>query len=334
MATPSPSPIRRPRPPAATRPVLILSLPFLLGAAGLHAQADPRPAVADDAAAAVLEGTVLASDGTDPGAAGEDAGTPLPGAEVWILGTGIGTLADDEGRFRLAGLPPGRYRLLVGARGHREAVVTVDVAARETGRVRVRLETLEEDLERRAAALSAEGTLTGTGAGHRGFRQRMASGLGEYVTRAEIDAADTRRLSDVIRTYTSADVQPCSKGSGTGADCFWVVSGMRFRMGGVEGGVALPPEAAGGNTGIVASLRSGGSPHGSAGKPCVADVYLDGVSMNQEAHPNGIDLVAASELEGIEVYRRGALAPARFRSMGGCGVVLLWSRRAEGGGSG
>lgn len=281
----------------------------------------------------MLEGTVLSSADAVAASAGGAPGTPLPGAEVWILGTGIGTLADDEGRFRLAGLPPGRYRLLVGARDHREVVETVDVAAGETVRVRVALETLDAELERRARALGNAQESTGRRAGRSGFRERMASGLGDYVTRIEIDAAETQRLSEVIRTYTSADVLPCSKGTGTDADCYWVASGMRFRMGGAGGGAGLPPEAGGGSSGLAASLRSQGSSHGSAGKPCVADVYLDGVAMNQEAHPNGIDLVPASELEGIEIYRRGALAPSRFRSMGGCGVVLLWSRRAGGGAS-
>ena len=256
---------------------------------------------------------------------------------MWILGTGIGTLTDDEGRFRLAGLPPGRYRLLVGARDHREGVQTVDVAAGGTGGVSVVLETLDADLERRARALSEQAGSTG---GRAGFRERMGSGFGERVTRIEIDAANTQRLSEVIRTYTSAQVEPCSKrGAGVATDCYWVVTGTRLRVTAgdafaspAEAAVASPPEAEQGSNPLA---RSGlaSTPHESAGKPCVADVYLDGSRVDQQAHPNGIDLVPSSQLEAIEIYKRGALAPPRFRSVGGCGVVLLWSRRAGGGAS-
>ncbi len=307
--------------------VLLVGLaPF--APSGLEAQAD-TDAAAPAGQTAVLEGTVLSS-GTRPEAA---EGAPLPGAEVWILGTAVGTLTDDEGRFRLTGLPAGRYRLLVGARDHREALTSVAVAAGETGTVRVSLETHDAELERRADALVVERSSgRRSRAAFRGFRERMQGGMGQYVTQEEIDAAETSALSEVIRRYTNADVQPCSKGGGgAGGSCYWVVTGTEMRLGGVGGVSASAPGDPGG---LVGSLRAGGQPGGSAGKVCVADVFLDGTPMNQEMQPNGIDAVGASQLAGIEIYRRGALAPPQFRTVGGCGVVLLWTRRAGGGGSG
>lgn len=319
-------------PPHACRRALVVGLWALFLPVGLEAQAEADRSGGPPAAAApaALEGTVLSA----AGAVGEAADAPVAGAEVWILGTGVGTLTDGEGRFRLAGLPPGRYRLLVGAEGHREAVADVDVAAGETGTLRVALESADAELERRAAALRADAGTTRGRSGARGFRERMEGGLGQYVTKAEIDAADVQRLSEVIRRYTNVEVRPCSEGGGgSGGSCYWVVTGTRLLTAGGVGGSAAGIPGDGGGT-MVSFLRSKGSEHGAAGKPCLASVYLDGAPMDQEMHPNGIDAVSPSQLEAVEVYRRGALAPARFRSVGGCGVVLLWSRGAGGSGTG
>lgn len=308
---------------------LLLGLAALLAPSALAAQAADAPADRP----AVLEGTIVSA-GSAAGDRAEAAeGAPIPGAEVWILGTAVGTLTDEEGRFRLTGLPPGRYRLLVGARDHQEAVTSVEVAAGETGTVRVSLEGHDAELERRADALVVERSVgRRSRAAFQGFRDRMQSGMGQYVTQEEIDAAETGTLSEVIRRYTNADVQPCSKGGGgAGGSCYWVVTGTEMRLGGVGGVSASAPGDPGG---LVGSLRAGGQSGGSAGKACVADVFLDGTPMNQEMLPNGIDAVLASQLAGVEIYRRGALAPPQFRTVGGCGVVLLWTRRAGGGGSG
>lgn len=315
--SPFPAPFRRLR--RVSLALLLAAACALMVPAGLEAQA-----AADRAEApAVVEGTVVS-------AAGEADGTPIAGAEVWILGTAVGTLTDEEGRFRLTGLPPGRYRLLVGAREHREAVATVEVGAGATSTVRVGLQTHDAELERRAGALVVERSSSGRGrAAYQGFRERMQSGMGQYVTREEIDAANTQNVSEVMRRYTNADVQPCSKGGGAGGSCYWVVTGTEMRLGGIGGVSASEPSAPGG---VVGNLRAGGQPGGSAGKACLADVFLDGTPMNQELQPNGIDAVLASQLAGIEIYRRGALAPPQFRTVGGCGVVLLWTRRTAGAG--
>ncbi|MBW3654951.1 MAG: hypothetical protein KY444_02515, partial [Gemmatimonadetes bacterium] len=46
---------------------------------------------------------------------------------------------------------------------------------------------------------------------------------------------------------------------------------------------------------------------------------MEGGSIDHEVRP--------SEIEGIEVYRRGTLAPPEFRRPGAnCGIVLIWKR--------
>lgn len=68
------------------------------------------PAVRAQPAPAVLTGTVVS-----------EAGEAVPGATVRVDGTPRGTVADASGRFRLDGLAPGRYALVVAALGFRAA---------------------------------------------------------------------------------------------------------------------------------------------------------------------------------------------------------------------
>jgi hypothetical protein len=61
---------------------------------------------------------------------------------------------------------------------------------------------------------------------------------------------------------------------------------------------------------------------------CPARVYLDGIGVR--LHGTSIDdLVRPQELEGIEVYRNEAEVPGQYGGLsnGGCGAVLLWTRR-------
>jgi hypothetical protein len=55
-------------------------------------------------------------------------GTPVPGAQVSLVGAGCGeeAVADGEGRFRFSGLTPGPYQLRAGDSAG-EAVDTVEV---------------------------------------------------------------------------------------------------------------------------------------------------------------------------------------------------------------
>lgn len=61
---------------------------------------------------------------------------------------------------------------------------------------------------------------------------------------------------------------------------------------------------------------------------CPARVYLDGIRVRL-AGTSIDDLVRPPELEGIEVYPGEAGIPAQYGGLsgGGCGAVLLWTRR-------
>lgn len=65
----------------------------------------------------------------------------------------------------------------------------------------------------------------------------------------------------------------------------------------------------------------------SAGRPCRPQIYVDGVQMR--ASGGTVDMVAAGDLEGVEVYRGFGEMPAEYYDDSGCGVVLLWTRRGS-----
>ncbi len=87
----------------------------LLVAAALPAAAQP--------ATATLTGTVTDTDGQ-----------PLPGANVFLTQSQRGTISNAEGRFRLANVPLGAYRLVASIIGYETK--SEDLVLREPGEVR------------------------------------------------------------------------------------------------------------------------------------------------------------------------------------------------------
>ena len=96
-----------------------------------------RPVVAQEAATGLVSGTVLV--------AGTDA--PLPGAQVQLLGTERRAVTDERGRFVLAGVAPGVWRLQVRAIGYSPLVVPdLVVGSSKPATVVVRLAPVAIDL--------------------------------------------------------------------------------------------------------------------------------------------------------------------------------------------
>ncbi len=69
-----------------------------------------------------------------------EAAEPLPGANVVLLGTGLGAITDPDGNFRLTGLPAGVYDLSISMVGYTPALrKDVTVAPGDTVHIEVRL---------------------------------------------------------------------------------------------------------------------------------------------------------------------------------------------------
>lgn len=68
-----------------------------------------------------------------------ETGKPLPGANILIEGTFLGTAADDNGRYILRGLQPGTYNLRITVIGYQTYQDTVNVASGETREMNIEL---------------------------------------------------------------------------------------------------------------------------------------------------------------------------------------------------
>lgn len=81
------------------------------------------------------------------GSVTNDAGQPLTGANVVVVGTNIGTLTDGSGNFTLVGVPAGQHTLRASLIGYQEQTVSVTVAAGQTATASFRLSTQAIALE-------------------------------------------------------------------------------------------------------------------------------------------------------------------------------------------
>lgn len=59
----------------------------------------------------------------------KDAGTPIAGVSVTVVGTKLGTVTDDQGRYRIAGVPDGPHALTAQRIGYAKATQQVTVPA-------------------------------------------------------------------------------------------------------------------------------------------------------------------------------------------------------------
>jgi hypothetical protein len=65
------------------------------------------------------------------------------------------------------------------------------------------------------------------------------------------------------------------------------------------------------------------------GGGCAPAVFVDGMLMNRSGQAAVNDYVQPSMIEGIEVYRGASGSPPQYQDRGGCGTILIWTRRGE-----
>jgi hypothetical protein len=120
------------------------------------------------------------------------------------------------------------------------------------------------------------------------FAARHAKGQGRFFTRAQLDAASGRPLSNLLKADAGA----------------YIVDGPHG-----ESELAMR------------------SPKGKS-SPCYAAVVRDGVRIYPfaGAAPPDLDKMFAEEFAGIELYEHPATVPAELRDAGSCGALVLWTR--------
>ncbi len=71
----------------------------------------------------------------------------LTGANIFLMGTTIGTAADQQGRFTISRVPPGTYQVRVRYLGYQEKTLEVSVQANKTVQVNFELQETTTELE-------------------------------------------------------------------------------------------------------------------------------------------------------------------------------------------
>lgn len=213
--------------------------------------------------------------------------TPLSGADVTVVGTGARVVSAENGRFRMLQVPPGQYLLIVRRIGFAPASGIVEVPRSDTVRLSYSLSRSSLLLdtvrvkERRVTMRMLE------------FEQRRQQGVGQFITREQIERRGSVAAKDYLRNLSGIDVSP--------------LAGEQF-----AGTIAL-------------SRREGGSLAGEGAGACAMQVLLDGIVMPRFFN---LDLLPPpSQIAGIEVYAGAATVPPQFSGPDRrCGVIAVWTR--------
>jgi hypothetical protein len=120
-------------------------------------------------------------------------------------------------------------------------------------------------------------------------RRRFAGGAGSFLTEDDIQRRNPLRTEDLFRVIPGFTVVP-----------------------------------SGGFDQRIVSTRG---PSGMG--QCSPDVFLDGARITLDPAMGGGLPVNPQEIYGIEAYSSDAFVPAQYQSRGGCGVVIIWTKRGR-----
>jgi hypothetical protein len=225
------------------------------------------------------------------------SGEPLVGGTVTIS-TNRGrwnrvVRTDSVGGWEFRALMPGPYRLRAVRLGYRESGGEVEIGGDSLVEVRIRLAVEAVALEPLVVVTERPPEVSPV---LRGFYDRMRSGPGRFVTRAEIADRHPGRVTDLLRGIPN--IQISASGSGG------------------QGGVLSRGSAAGRCSAVVFvdGMRISHPPGGGRGA-AGGNVSID-------------DYVQPLDVEGIEIYRGESDTPAEFLTRwAGCGTIVIWTRR-------
>ena len=121
-------------------------------------------------------------------------GDPLPGANVFIVGTSLGAASDMNGKYRIPKVPPGTYTLRVTYIGYRTMDVAVQVSAEEKIKKDFKLDYAAVKGEEVVVTAQAEGQMAAIN------QQLSANTIKNVVSAARIqDVPDVNAAESVSR---------------------------------------------------------------------------------------------------------------------------------------
>jgi hypothetical protein len=163
----------------------------------------------------VVAGSVGAQETPAPTQGGTIAGTvrdratqqPIPSAQVSLTGTTRGALTNDQGAYRVTGVPAGNYQVRVLRIGYQASVLPVTVTTGQTTTLDVALGATVVTLD--------QVTITATG---EQIRQRETGSSVATIAPAVEELAATSNMTDVLSSRAPGlYVQQSSGTAGTGS---------------------------------------------------------------------------------------------------------------------
>ncbi|MEX2281553.1 MAG: TonB-dependent receptor [Gemmatimonadota bacterium] len=233
-----------------------------------------------------------------------DSNRPLVGVTVTL--NELTVTSDNRGAFAIPQLAAGRHVLRFEMLGHQPRVDTVTVVAGETTDILVQMATRPVALPP-IAVLVRSRWLEMNGY----YERRFHSGLsGHYLDRSEIERRNPTFFTDLLRDASGVRVE-------TGFSRR-VIRFNREAAGGLE--PKQPPDDP--FERYLVRLRG-----------CQPSLFIDGRAHHDRiisgygAYVDDFNALSPSAIDAIEIYV-GANTPTEFRNNNGCGVILIWTRRA------
>ena len=149
------------------------------------------------------------STGIISGTIEDSLATPVAGAQVAVRGLRGQGITQDDGTFRLAGVPPGPQVVVVRRIGFRPESLRVEVAAATVHQVTIRIAPTVQWV---APVIIDARTARYTGF-LKGFYERRDRGNGVFFTAADIEERNPRYVTDLLRTIPGTRVIAAGAGN-------------------------------------------------------------------------------------------------------------------------
>lgn len=148
--------------------------------------ADVRVATQDESEGAAVTGRVVS-----------EAGAPVAGATITVLGTASSTRTKDDGSYAMRDLPAGSQVLVARSIGRGAAVVAVELSARSPATVAVTMQELPPTL----AVVDVVADRLQLGSVYRdiGFTRRQRIGNGKFMTADQIERRGAHDTPELFR---------------------------------------------------------------------------------------------------------------------------------------
>jgi TonB-linked SusC/RagA family outer membrane protein len=219
----------------------------------------------------------------------EDTGNPLSGANVFLVGTGMGTLTNQNGNFIIENVPPGEYQLEVSSMSYSSATQEIVVVAGE--RTTVNAELVLDPLSLDEIVVTGYGT----------SRKEELTGSMVSIPAADLSVVPATTFQDVIQG--NPGIQVSARDGAPGA-------GISIRVRG------------------IGSITAGSEPlYVIDGVPLYNDANNIGVTDfdNAGRSANTLASLNPKDIENITVLKDAA-STAIYGSRGANGVVLITTK--------